>query len=270
VRHLHREDPATAWLLACSEPAIRRLTLTEVLGESVDEPDVVSAHSEFASGPIAAALLGDITGHVYHKWRGAFWRLTALAELGVPSGERRALGLLDEVVAWLQGLERRGYPPVVGGLPRAHACWHGNTLAAAVELGQARHPTATGLAWSLVEWQWPDGGWNCDRRPEARSSSVHESLGPLWGLAAHHRATGDAASGRAAQRGAEFFLEKQLFRSRRTGEVVHPAWLRRRSNGLSLGAAVTGGGTPTAVGGGRLPLQARTSRPPTGARRDPA
>ena len=228
MRHTSRDDPATVWLLASNEPAIRRLTLTEVLGASPDEPDVVSARREFASGPIAAALLGDSTDHVYHKWRGAFWRLTALAELGVPSGEHRALGLLDEVLAWLQALERRGYPPVVAGLHRAHACWHGNALSAAVELGRARDPMATDLARRLVEWQWPDGGWNCDRRPGARTSSVHESLGPLLGLAGYHRATGDAASSRAAQRAAEFFFERRLFRSRRTGEVIHPAWLRFR------------------------------------------
>src|SRR5262249_27524287 len=223
VRHTSRDDPATVWLLASNEPAIRRLTLTEVLGASPDEPDVVSARRECATGSIAAALLGDSTDHVYHKWRGAFWRLTALAELGVPSGEHRALGLLDEVLAWLQALERRGYPPVVvAGLHRAHACWHGNALSAAVELGRARDPMATDLARRLVEWQWPDGGWNCDRRPGARTSSVHESLGPLLGLAGYHRATGHAASSRAAQRAAEFFFERRPFRSRRSGQGNPP------------------------------------------------
>jgi hypothetical protein len=57
---------------------------------------------------------------------------------------------------------------------------------------------------------------------------VHESLGLLWGLSAYHRATGDAVAGEAVRRAAEFFLERRLFRSRRTGEVIDPNWLRFR------------------------------------------
>jgi hypothetical protein len=57
---------------------------------------------------------------------------------------------------------------------------------------------------------------------------VHESLGPLWGLAAYHRATGDPAAGESVKRAAEFFLERRLFRSRRTGEVINPHWLQFR------------------------------------------
>jgi len=47
-------------------------------------------------------------------------------------------------------------------------------------------------------------------------------------LAAYHRATGDPAVGDAVRRAAEFFLERRLFRSRRTGEVIHPMWLHFR------------------------------------------
>jgi hypothetical protein len=32
------------------------------------------------------------------------------------------------------------------------------------------------LAESLIDWQWPDGGWNCDKRPSANHSSFYESL----------------------------------------------------------------------------------------------
>ena len=35
----------------------------------------------------------------------------------------------------------------------------------------------------LLKWQWPDGGWNCDKRPEADSSSFMETLIPLRALA---------------------------------------------------------------------------------------
>jgi hypothetical protein len=204
------------------------LTLKEVLGEAADHPEVVAAREAFVLGPIARALLSDRGEPVYAKWQGPFWRLTALVELGVPAGEPTASGYLRTVLAWLKDMEHRRYPPVIAGRTRAHAVWHGHALAAAVALGWTDQSVAAALAAQLMRWQWPDGGWNCDRHPDAACSSVHESLGPLWGLAAYHRATGDPAAGEAVRRAAEFFFERRLFRSRRTGDVIDPKWLQFR------------------------------------------
>jgi hypothetical protein len=82
------------------------------------------------------------------------------------------------------------------------------------------------LATSLVEWQWPDGGWNCDKNPGARHSSFYESLAPMWGLIEYARATGDQVCRGAATRTAEFFLRHDLFRSDNSGEVIDPEWLK--------------------------------------------
>lgn len=45
------------------------------------------------------------------------------------------------------------------------------------------------VAESLISWQWPDGGWNCDRAATGRPS-FHESLAPAWGLHEYWQATG--------------------------------------------------------------------------------
>jgi hypothetical protein len=71
---------------------------------------------------------------------------------------------------------------VVDGLARRCASQEGNALAVACRLGMAGDPRAELLARSLVGWQWPDGGWNCDVRASGRRSSFHESLPPAWGL----------------------------------------------------------------------------------------
>ncbi|MDP8959435.1 MAG: hypothetical protein M3N51_09615 [Actinomycetota bacterium] len=81
------------------------------------------------------------------------------------------------------------------------------------------------LAESLVEWQWPDGGWNCDVRASGRRSSFHESLPACWGLYEFGQASGESRAVEAAHRTARLFLEHRLFRSVRTGEVVHRSWL---------------------------------------------
>jgi len=74
----------------------------------------------------------------------------------------------------------------------------------------------------LIEWQWPDGGWNCDRREEAHHSSFNESLSTLWGLAEYSQATGDEHVDGSVERAAEFFLRHRLFRSCKTDEPRQP------------------------------------------------
>ncbi len=80
-------------------------------------------------------------------------------------------------------------------------------------LGLADDPRAQAMAEGLVEWQWPDGGWNCDKNPAAHRSSFHETHSAAWGLHEYWRATGDTAACEAAVRAGELFLEHRVFRS---------------------------------------------------------
>ncbi len=85
---------------------------------------------------------------------------------------------------------------------------------------------STQLAELLRKWQWPDGGWNCDRRPEADSSSFMETLTPLRGLAVYANDSGDRAAQQAAERASEVFLQRKLFRRISDGKVIAPDFLR--------------------------------------------
>ena len=91
-------------------------------------------------------------------------------------------------------------------------------------LGYADDSRTGQLVGALLDWQWPDGGWNCDRHRDARRSSFHESAIPALGLATYAAVAGDAASSRAAERTAALLLEHRLFRSMATGEPIHPSW----------------------------------------------
>jgi hypothetical protein len=94
------------------------------------------------------------------------------------------------------------------------------------ELGLA-DDRADELASRLVAWQWPDGGWNCDKNPSARTSSVQETLLPLRGLARHARAgRGSAALDGAVDRAAEFLLARRLLWRCHDGAPIRPAWGR--------------------------------------------
>ena len=110
--------------------------------------------------------------------------------------------------------------PIMDGRYRAHGSQHGNALLAVIRLGLV-DDRAPRLVERLLHWQWPDGGWNCDRDPTADTSSFMETLPPMRALAACLICTGDVEAGRAADRAVEVFLERHLFKRRSTGRVIH-------------------------------------------------
>ena len=164
--------------------------------------------------------------HPYRKYWGTHWRLVELADLDTPIAPSRLQPGIDQEVAWLSSTV--GDPPSrsVDRRPRRHASMEGNAVYAFSRLGFAHHPSTRRLAEALIGWQWPDGGWNCDRRRAARRSSFHESVTPALGLAAYGGQTGHAAALAAAVRTAELLLQHRLFRVHGTGEPIHPSWTK--------------------------------------------
>jgi hypothetical protein len=213
-------SPAVDWLLESPEPAVARLARRDLLGESVGDDD-------FYAGPIVQTLLDfDFDTHPYGKWRGTHWRLVSLVELGIPPGDERALAGVDHVLdGWLLRDAHRKRIPTIDGLTRRCGSQEGNALAVACRLGLASDPRVRLLAESLIGWQWPDGGWNCDKNATGYRSSFNESLPPMWGLHEYVVATGDTAARDAARRTAELLLEHRLFRSLKTGEPIHKNWV---------------------------------------------
>lgn len=225
-----RDRVATHWLLESDEPGIRLQARRDLLGEDSARGEA-TAGPAVLEGPRITALLtgqqadGGFGVHAYQKWMGAHWRLVSLVELGVPAGEPRALAALETVLDWLLGDGHRRNVPVIDGRARRCASQEGNALAVACRLGRADDPRVERLAASLVDWQWPDGGWNCDRRAPASHASFNETVTPLWGLAEYARATGDRAAVGAARRACELLLDHRVYLSHRTGEVGNAKWL---------------------------------------------
>ena len=168
--------------------------------------------------------------------------LAELADMGYPPGDDSLLPLRDQVYErWLapghtqervvdrEAARYKSHPgvPIIDGRARRCASQEGNALYATLALGLADE-RADQLAANLIRWQWPDGGWNCDRKTTARTSSFHESLLPLRGLAWHAKLTGSRASQDAVERSAEFFLKRRLFRRVRDGTVIRDEFLKLR------------------------------------------
>jgi len=234
-----------AELLRSDEPSLRWKVRTQVLGEGGDSRVVRRLREEVRRSPRVQRLLDGVQGlpvGAYAKWRGAHWVLLSLADLGHPEGDERLLPLRDQVLGtwlatrYLREYEDTGRPadryraavPVSRGRHRRCASQHGGALLAVVRLG-LDDGRAARLAELLQHWQWPDGGWNCDRRPEARSSSVHETLLPMRGLHAYGSQAGDQPTAEAARRAAEVLLTRRVvYRRSDPARLGNPGWAELR------------------------------------------
>lgn len=229
---MDRTDLAIRWLLESKDPSVRYFTLVDLLGEAIGSREVMTIREAIPTGWRVRALLkgqqrdGGFGVHPYKKWTGAHWRLVSMVELGIPKDHRRARIAANQVLEWLTSEKHLKKIKTVNGLVRRCASQEGNALGVCSRLGLISDPRVRQLAESLIAWQWPDGGWNCDRKEVAHHSSFYESLAPMWGLIQYHLASGDGRSLKAARRTAEFFLKHRLFRSEQTGKVIDDEWLK--------------------------------------------
>jgi hypothetical protein len=165
--------------------------------------------------------------HPYRKWQGAHWALVQLAERGHPGGDPRLKRVQELVFAWIlsPAFLRPNWTWHIEGQPdrvRRCASMEGNVLWASVQLG-LMDERLQALADRLSELQWPDGGWNCDKRPEARESSFVETVLALRGLAAWARVTNDQVAAGTLERGVALLLEHRLL-FHRSGALMVPSW----------------------------------------------
>ncbi len=218
-------QPIVKLLLQSPDPAIRYKTWVGVLGNDPASPEAHSKRLAINSSPAAQALLsernadGEIPYHPYAKWYGAHWVLACLADLGYPPGDESLKPLIAQSFQWLLGPAHQKNIRLIAGRVRRCASQEGNCLWYALTLGLADDRAAE-LAARLMKWQWPDGGWNCDKRSEAHNSSFMETLIPLRGLARYAQVSGDPAAARAAQRAADIFLKRDLFRRQSDGGLI--------------------------------------------------
>lgn len=234
-------EPIISRLLASEEPSVRYKVLVNVCGIPPNSTEALVTRHTIPNSARVTKLLsirnadGAIPGSPYAKYTGAHWTLVHLADLGYPPGDDALLPMRDQVYdMWLapeHAAERvrereassyKRWPgvPIIDGRARRCASQEGNALYSTLALGLADERVDQ-LAANLIRWQWPDGGWNCDRRATADTSSFMETLAPLRGLALHAKLTGSTASRHAAEHAAEVFLSRRLYKRRSDGEVIN-------------------------------------------------
>ena len=204
------------WLADPVQPAARYRYLVEIAGASPSSNEARIALAQIPRHGWAADILRkqDPRGFWVHrkslyrpKYVATNWRLLVLADLGLTvrhPGVSRGVKLMLEDVG---GPDRPFGRP--GGEP--HFCFVGNTARMMILFGldEDRRVRAS-LDW-LADQQLDDGGWDCFGRPKG-TLDCWEALAAYAAMGSR-RWTGKWK--RAVDRGAEFYLERRLFREGR-------------------------------------------------------
>ena len=211
------------WLLD-SDPSIR----WQVMRDLTDAPGAIVAaeRSRVASEGWGARLLDlqSADGHwggasfVPRAWISTKDTLMLLRDLGVdPASERmqRAIAHVRDRCTW--GPEWGDSPFFEG---EVEPCINGRVVALGAYFGEP----SDRLVARLLGEQLADGGWNC-YAPPSTHSSFNSTICVLEGLLEYEKAKGPRPEIAAARgRAHEYLLERRLFRSRSTGQVIKDAW----------------------------------------------
>lgn len=212
------------------DAAVRYQTRLVLEGGGPNSAEMLVLADKVRASPDCGAVIGGSfvdPRHPYRKWQGAHWALVQLAERGHPGGDPRLEEVQEVVFSWIlsPAFLKPNWTRHVEGQPnrvRRCASMEGNVLWSSVQLGLMDERLQL-LADRLGELQWPDGGWNCDVRPQARQSSFVETVLALRGLAAWVRATGDGPAAETLRRGVELLLSHDLL-FHRSGDLIVPNW----------------------------------------------
>jgi hypothetical protein len=201
---------------------------------SSETEEAQALRAQIPRSPVARALLcifeqdEKTLHHVYRKWQGPHRTLTCLALIDYPPGDEALRPLVRRVHDWLFSKHFLQPPPTAiypGQEDRGRHCasMDGNAIWYAVRLGLEDERTRAAVD-RLIGWQWPDGGWNCDKLRTATNSSFQESLIPARGLWAYGRAHGHQPALDAAQKVADLVLARRLLWRLRDNTLIVPDW----------------------------------------------
>jgi hypothetical protein len=154
------------------------------------------------------------------------YTLVVLKDLGLDPASKQARKMIDRVAKRLVFKPLNNRPFLHG---ETEPCINGRILG----VGAYFKAPNDALAKQLLGEQLEDGGWNCEavepspKRPKSRRSSFHTTICVLEGLLEYERAKRKSAVVTKARKRAEnYLLERRMFLSLRTGEVIDTRWLR--------------------------------------------
>jgi hypothetical protein len=224
MRHDYAPRPAHIQWLLDSDPAIRWQVMRDLTGEAADT--IAAERARVAIEGWGAELLARQSPD--GSWPGGqwdlvtLWSLVVLKDLGLDPASKQARTMIERIDKALVYKSLNNRPFLHG---ETEPCINGRILGTGAYFKEP-DDSLDALAEQLLDEQLEDGGWNCEA-PKSRCSSFHTTICVLEGLLEYERAgRKSAAVARARERAENYLLERRMFRSLRTGEVIDKRWLR--------------------------------------------
>ena len=213
-------ESVLAWLLEETQPSMRCTTLTDLLGRGNDDPEVRRARARIPRTGWASEILRrqgpdgfwephaprTVREYLYFLWFPEFsatiWNAIVLADLGLTSADPRIRKIADRLFEYKLGLS------TMINLYHEEMCAVGNAARTLTRFGYGDDARVRRLYDWILEDQRPDGGWNCS----PGTPGTLERWEPLAALAALPKPKRSNRMEAAIARGAEFYLQRELFR----------------------------------------------------------
>jgi hypothetical protein len=207
------EEGVLHWLLEKGQPIVRYYTLIDLLGKSKKEEEVKEAYSDITKRGWAYDILKEQKPGGYWeskedlytpKYLATNWKSIVLSDFGLTKQDKR----IEETAElffkeWLGG---KGEENNV--LSDGEVCIVGNLARFLTRFGYADDPRVKKLFDWLVNDQKQDGGWHCFKSDKG-TLDCWEALAAFASLPREKWTKGIKNS---VERGAEFYLGRELFR----------------------------------------------------------
>ncbi len=222
-------DAVIDWLLEPSQPSVRYLALTQLLERRETDAEVRTAKARIPTTGWVADVLARRNpagwwvrdrGWLEPRFVGTNWNLLALSDLGAT---RKIPEIADSCEFWMGSSPLRGGGVGGFGKGKGHHCYTANMARALIRMGYADDERVRKTMEWLARTAHPDGGWTCRFSTEGPATS--RSLDAWEGLsafAAYPRSKWSSAMRECVERGAEYYLDRELHRQ---GDRYEP-WYR--------------------------------------------
>ncbi|MGP8076296.1 MAG: hypothetical protein ACLP8Y_06155 [Thermoplasmata archaeon] len=225
-----RDKKALDWLLEPDQPAVRYHALVNLLGRREDDPEVKHAKSKITRVGWAANQLlqqgpkgfwerrepRNVSEYVdflyFPPYLSTNWRALVLAELGLDSSHPQIRKIADLMFEY----KLRTSSPF--NFYHEEVCISANCARMLTRFGYGDDHRVRRLYDWLIQDQREDGGWNCT----SGTPGTLDAWEALAAFAAIPKRSRSPKMNRAIERGAEFYLERKLFKE---GKKYDP-WFR--------------------------------------------